>query len=217
MKQYKKQTILLLFIAISLFFTTQQIVNAQMMQQTPSQGVTLSQEDQQDISTGQQLYNDLKNNKTSCNNLKDDDFDKIGEYIMEQQIGNSNRHAQMNAIMKQMMGENGEKQMHIGLGKRITGCDSNYYPNRRGGGYPMMGYGGNNMMGNWGVFGLFGSISMLLFWALLILAAFVLVRYLKGPDKNNYKEKTPLDILKERYAKGEIDKKEFEEKKKDMA
>ena len=46
--------------------------------------------------------------------------------------------------------------------------------------------------------------------ALAILGVVALVRYLGG-TKQNEADKTPLDILKERYAKGEINKEEFEE------
>ena len=75
------------------------------------------------------------------------------------------------------------------------------------------GYGGWGMGNMMGFFG--GSIVMILFWALIIYFIVWLVRNNKtnGIDSN----KKALDILKERYAKGEIDKKEFEEKKKDLA
>lgn len=80
---------------------------------------------------------------------------------------------------------------------------------------PMMGYGWNNMMGGWGGFGL-GWVFMTIFWILIILGVVALVRYLGG-HHNADKDRTPLEILKERYAKGEIDKKEFEGKKKDLS
>ncbi|MDD5415414.1 MAG: SHOCT domain-containing protein [Candidatus Daviesbacteria bacterium] len=82
----------------------------------------------------------------------------------------------------------------------------------------MMGYNGGwgNMMG-WGGFG-FGWIFMIIFWILIILGVVALVRYLGGTKQSSTdQDKAPLEILKERYAKGEIDKKEFEEKKKDLA
>ena len=82
-----------------------------------------------------------------------------------------------------------------------------------GGGNSMMGYGWNNI-GGWGGFGP-GWIFMIIFWILIILGVVALVRNL-GDTKQNDAGKTSLDILKERYAKGEIDKKEFEDIKKDL-
>ena len=66
------------------------------------------------------------------------------------------------------------------------------------------------MMG-WGVFSIFGWLSVVVFWVLLILGIISLIRYLSHSN-----DKTPLDILKKRYASGDITKKEFEEKKKDL-
>ena len=64
-----------------------------------------------------------------------------------------------------------------------------------------------------GTMGGFGWLFMVVFWGLVIWAIIALARGGSGNEKG----KSPLEILRERYAKGEIDQKEFEEKKKDLS
>mgnify|MGYP001559986835 CR=1 FL=1 len=71
------------------------------------------------------------------------------------------------------------------------------------------GWGIGNMMGWFG-----GGIMMVAFWVLLIALIVWVIREIGG--KNSRSNSNALDILKERYAKGEIDKKEFEERRKDL-
>jgi putative membrane protein len=62
----------------------------------------------------------------------------------------------------------------------------------------------------------FGWIFMVLFWALVILGIVYLLKLISGSSRKEGRSETALDILKKRYASGEISKDEFEEKKKDI-
>lgn len=73
------------------------------------------------------------------------------------------------------------------------------------------GWGIGNMMGWYG-----GGIVMIVSWALFIGLIVWVVREASGRH-SRHSSSAALDILKERYAKGEISKEEFEEKKKGLA
>ena len=60
----------------------------------------------------------------------------------------------------------------------------------------------------------FGPIFMLLFWVFLIAGVVVAVKWVLGSGGKS--GESALDILKKRYARGEISKEEFEEKKRDI-
>jgi putative membrane protein len=67
----------------------------------------------------------------------------------------------------------------------------------------------------WGWWGM-GWIFMIILWGLLIVGLIFLIRYLIGATKTGKGQESALDILKRRYALGEINKEEFEQKKKDL-
>jgi putative membrane protein len=96
--------------------------------------------------------------------------------------------------------------------------------------------------GTLGLLGL-GWVLVILFWIIIILGIVTLIRWLAGYGKNGHhhgckfceekfhghhwhenrqsemegrKDNEFVRILKERYAKGEINKEEFEQKKKDL-
>jgi putative membrane protein len=76
----------------------------------------------------------------------------------------------------------------------------------------MDGYG---MAGGFG----FGGIFMILWWVLIIVGIVVLVKWMITSSAENVRsggDSKALDILKQRYARGEIDEQEFQKRKHDL-
>ncbi len=78
-----------------------------------------------------------------------------------------------------------------------------------GWGWRMMGPG---MMYGFGG-GWFMMIFMIIFWGLIIWGIVALARHFGGPRYYRSEDNSALEILKRRYAQGEINREEFEEKK----
>jgi len=158
--------------------------------------------------------------KTSCDKLSNEQLESIGDYYMEQM-----HPGEAHEIMDNMMGGEGSeslKQVHINMAKRLYCNDNNYV------GYGMMSQGGMMQMGNmmggmmgnspmgygsgFGSYGYWNIFWILIFAVIIFLIVWLVYKFVikKTADEN------PLDILKKRYAKGEITKKQFEEMKKEI-
>jgi len=65
----------------------------------------------------------------------------------------------------------------------------------------------------------YGPVMMILFIAIAVAVVVLIVRWLGGSAQNSHSssskssQKNALDILKERFARGEIDKEEFRERR----
>ncbi|MBI3337363.1 MAG: hypothetical protein HY005_01920 [Candidatus Staskawiczbacteria bacterium] len=148
---------------------------------------------------GKELWNKLQTKEVACDNLSNEQFGVLGEYFMGQMAGDS--HAAMNAMMIQAHGEEGEEQIHIVMGKRLSGCDTSAaFPSISSGWMPMMNmmWGGrsspfgnnstNNMMGNYYSMmgGGYGALAVTLDWisslallVIIVLGIIALFKYIK--------------------------------------
>jgi hypothetical protein len=148
----------------------------------------------QDEAEGKAVWDKLQSKQVDCKNLTDDDYDVLGDYFMGLMAGGN--HAAMNESMVRMMGDEGEKQMHIVMGKRFSGCDaaavlpaqyqgfSNMMPMM--GGFNYQNYPWHNsLMGKYG-FSVIPAVcwmSLILVWTVLVFVILALAHYIKGPKR----------------------------------
>ncbi len=174
---------------------------------------------------GQNIYNQLQNKQITCSKLNDTDFANLGDFYMSEMMGSA--HDAMDQYMTRQLGASGDRQVHIAMGERLSGCNTNAsYPSSAYNYAPLAWMGGmmsNDTGNNWGwnTMGRYNNSS----WtgadtaliALLVLAVMAgLFVWLRTRSQPNTTTTSPLELLKERYAKGEIDQKEFDEKRKDL-
>src|SRR3990167_412158 len=134
-----KKTLAIL-IAFATFLITISAANAQMMG-----GFSNSTVDWEEVvehtareeKEGKELWDKRQVKEVACADLNDEQFGVLGEYFMGTMAGKS--HAAMNAMMIQAHGEDGEEQIHIVMGKRLSSCDTSAsFPAISGGWMPMM-------------------------------------------------------------------------------
>lgn len=164
------------------------------------------------------------NDKIDCDKITDQQFEQLGEAVMDVAHPNPKEHAFMDRMMG---GDNSQSlaAMHRLMGANYLGCYKggtmgNFgFGGMMGGYYGGQPYGpGGHMYGNngWGMMGSWagGLIMWLLILIIIVLVVYVLARSRRINHTGS--TESPLDILRKRYARGEITKDQFEQMKKDL-
>ncbi len=159
-----------------------------------------------------------------CAQVTDEQFEELGEAFMSIMHPDPQEHALMDRMMG---GEDSEtlSAMHKMMGARYLGCFKGgmfdetmpgmmggwmMSPGRGWGRWGMMDFGYGRGMMHYG----FGGIFM---WIIFLVIIVFLVYFIIHVTKSRIPGKeTPLDVLKKRYARGEITKEEFQRIKKDL-
>jgi putative membrane protein len=69
----------------------------------------------------------------------------------------------------------------------------------------------------WWGWGVGMMLMMVIFWGLIIIGLLAAIRWLLGQSRRSNHSDSALEILRQRYARGEINKEEFESKKRDLS
>jgi putative membrane protein len=77
-------------------------------------------------------------------------------------------------------------------------------------------WGMHPMWGMWGLWGIGMMLMMLVFWGVVIVGMVLAIRWVVSQGRESHPADAALDILRQRYARGEIGKDEFEAKRKDL-
>ena len=171
---------------------------------------------QQEINEAKKLID----SKADCKGLSNSQLEIMGEYYMEQ-MHPEESHELMHQMMGLKEGSEAEEQFHINMANSIyCGEENAFGSGMMGGGMMNMMMGGNmgyGMVGNkpfgygYGYWSFWNIVWSLLWIGLIVLVIWLIYKFIIKKETE-----TPINILQKRYAKGEINKKQFEEMRKEM-
>lgn len=180
---------------------------------------------------GMAIYQKFITGGLKCTDMKDSDFNSVGDYVLKQ-VPESQRAA-LNVYMDLYKNKLNNTDYTTMMGKIFTGCEipsaaglgavsatgndrdksASDYANAYKDAYRGYGYG---MMG---AFGIFHAIRFIIGLIILFFIIKFVIKYARRKNCMPGMMDTggnAVEILKERYAKGDITKEEYEAKKKEL-